>query len=70
MSLKTKTNLKRREFTKDFKLKVLAELEAGSSLAQLARKHQLHPNTISEWRKQYRKHKDRAFAGRGNAYSD
>lgn len=70
MSLKTKTNLKRREFTKDFKLKVLTELEAGASLAQLARKHQLHPNTISEWRKQYRKYKDRAFAGRGNAYSD
>jgi transposase len=70
MSLKTKANLKRREFTKEFKLKVLAELDSGMGLAQVARKYQLHSNTIRNWRKQSRKYKDRAFAGRGKAYTE
>ena len=70
MSLKTKANLKRRKFTKEFKLKVLAELDGGMGLAQLARKYQIHPNTIRGWRKQSRKYKDRAFAGRGKAYTE
>ncbi len=70
MSLKTKANLKRRDFTKEFKLKVLAELDSGMRMAQLARKYQVHPNTILNWRKQSRKYKDRAFAGRGKAYTD
>jgi hypothetical protein len=36
MSLKKKVNIKRRDFTKDFKLKVLAEVEAGIGLTQVA----------------------------------
>jgi transposase len=70
MSLKAKANLKRRQFTKDFKLKVLAELDGGLGLAQVSRKYQVHPNTIRNWQKQSRKYKDRAFAGRGKAYTD
>jgi transposase-like protein len=71
MSLKKKVNLKRREYTEEFKLKVLAEVEAGIGLAQVARKYQVHPNTIRTWRRQARKYyKDRAFAGRGKAYTD
>jgi transposase len=70
MSLKRKVNLKRREFTKEFKLKVLAEVDAGIGLAQVARKYQVHPNTISTWRRQARKYKDRAFAGRSKAYTE
>lgn len=65
MSLKIKANLNRREFTKEFKLKVLAELDGGMGIAQVSRKYQIHPNTIRGWRKQSRKYKDRAFAGRG-----
>ena len=70
MSLKSRPKLKRRDFTKEFKLKVLAELDGGMGLAQLSRKYQIHPNTIRGWRKQSRKYKDRAFAGRGKAYTD
>lgn len=70
MSLAKKANLKRREFSKEFKLKILAELDSGLGLAQVARKYQLHPNTIRQWRSQARKYKDRAFAGRGKAYSE
>jgi transposase len=70
MSLKKKANLKRREFTKEVKLKVLAELDGGLGMAQVTRKYQVHPNTIRGWRKQSRKYKDRAFAGRGKSYTD
>jgi transposase len=70
MSLKKITGRQRREFTKEFKLNILAELDGGLGMAQVARKYQVHPNTIRNWRKQSRKYKDRAFAGRGKAYTD
>src|SRR5688572_576133 len=62
--------IKRRQFTKDFKLHVLRELEAGTSIAQAARQHQLHPNVIRKWRDQFARYGDRAFAGNGHAYTD
>ena len=62
--------LKRRQFSKDFKLRILRELEAGKSLAQASREHQVHANTIREWRRQHHKYAERAFAGNGRAYTD
>lgn len=62
--------LKRRVFTRDFKLRIIREIEAGKSQAEAAREHQVSANTISKWRRQYRKYRDRAFAGNGNAYTD
>lgn len=60
--------LKRRQFTKEFKLKIVHEIEAGKSQTQIAR--QLNPNTIARWRQEYRKYKDQAFAGPGKPYTD
>jgi len=37
-------SLKRREFTREFKLSVISEVDAGKSLAQVARKYQLDPS--------------------------
>lgn len=62
--------IKRRQFTKDFKLQVIREIEAGETLAQAAREHQLHPNTIIKWRKLHQQYAGRAFAGNGSAYTD
>lgn len=62
--------LKHREFTRAFKLRVIREVEAGKSLSQVARKHQLSPSQLCKWRTLYRKHKDEAFAGKGRAYSE
>ena len=62
--------VKRRTFTRDFKLKVIREVEAGKSQAQVAREYQVTENTISKWRRQHRQYQDRAFAGRGQAYTD
>ena len=63
-------SLKKREFTKEFKLQVVHEVDAGKPQAQVARQHQVNPNTIAKWRKLYKKHKDKAFAGHGKAYTD
>lgn len=63
-------SVKRRSFTRDFKLQIIREVEAGKSQAQAAREYQITENTISKWRKQHRKYNDRAFAGRGHAYTD
>ena len=62
--------LKRRTFTREFKLQVIREVEAGKTLAQVARDYQLSDNTISKWRRELHKYKERAFAGRGHAYTD
>ena len=43
---------KRRTYTREFKLKVIGEIEAGKSQAQAAREYQLTETTIYKWRKQ------------------
>ena len=62
--------VKRRTFTREFNLKVIREVEAGKSQAQVAREYQITDNTISKWRRQHRQYQDRAFAGGGHAYPD
>jgi transposase len=60
----------RRSFTKEFKTNVLREIDAGLTIAQAARKFEVHPETVRLWRSQERKYGDRAFAGNGNACAD
>ena len=62
--------LKRRQFTREFKLQVLREVEAGKSVAQASREHQLHPTLISKWQKQHSQYAEHAFAGNGHIYKD
>lgn len=60
----------RRQFTKEFKLHVIREVEAGKPLAHASREHELHPNLIRKWQAQYAQYGQQAFAGNGKAYSD
>ena len=60
--------LKRRRFTRDFKLHVLREIEAGKTIAQAAREHEIHPNLITRWRSLRDLYSQQAFAGNGNIY--
>ena len=62
--------LKRRQFTRDFKLQVLREVEAGKSLAQVAREYQVHTNLIRKWQQQHQQYAAQAFAGNGQAYTE
>ena len=61
--------LKRRQFTREFKLQVLREIEAGKSIAQAAREHQVHPTLIGRWQKQQTQYAQQAFAGNGHVYT-
>ena len=60
----------RRSFDKEFKYHILREIDAGTTVASVAREHGVHPETIRLWKRQQRKYGDRAFAGNGNSYSD
>jgi transposase len=61
--------LRRRQFIRDFKLQVLYEIEAGKSIAQASREHQIQPSLISKWQKQHSQYQERAFGGNGNTYT-
>lgn len=60
----------RRQFTKEFKLEVLHEVEAGLSLAEASRRYEVHPNLIRKWRELYQENGDQAFAGHGRMYRE
>lgn len=44
----------KRKFTTQFKLKVVLEvLKEKETLAVISKRHELHPNQISDWKKQF-----------------
>jgi transposase-like protein len=45
--------LRRREFTKEFKLQLLREAEVNGNAASVARKHEINPRLLARWKKQY-----------------
>lgn len=61
--------MKRRRFTKEFKLEILRELE-GKTLAQVCREHDLVPNVVSRWKKEYDSNPHQAFSGNGNLWKN
>ena len=60
--------LKRRRFSREFKLHVVHEIEGGKLIAQLAREYQLSPNMVLRWKQEHRKNAEEAFQGNGNLY--
>ena len=45
---------KRRKFSSEFKLKVILEsLKERSTMTELCQKHELHPNQVSKWKKDF-----------------
>ncbi len=53
----------RRKFSADFKAKVVIEaLRERNTIEELARKHELHPNQISMWKKEFIDHAAMAFS--------
>lgn len=59
----------KRRFTKEFKLSILRELES-KKLAEVCRIHDLHPSTVSGWRKDYEANPKEAFKGHGNIWKE
>ena len=58
---------KRSEFNRDFKLSILNELNLKKAV-EVCREHNLHPNLISRWRKEFNQNPGKAFSGRGNLW--
>ena len=55
--------MNRRKFTSKFKTKVVLEaLSERYSMAQLAERYQLHPNQISQWKRQFLDNAETVFA--------
>ena len=61
--------MKRRIFSREFKLSLLQELESKSA-AQICREQELHPVLLSSWKRDYEKDPAHAFSGRGNAWKE
>jgi len=60
----------RRQFSREFKVQVIREIEAGKTVAQAAREYQLGPNLIGRWQKQHAEYGQCSFAGAGHAYTE
>src|SRR5262249_13268567 len=70
MSLKTKKNLKRRDFTKEFILKVLAELDGGMGMANSPASAKFIPTRSPAGEIKLVNIKTSPFVGRGKTCSD
>lgn len=59
--------LKRRRFTREFKLQMVQEVEAGKTLVQAAHEYQVQSTLIRRWQKEHLQHAEQAFSGNGNS---
>ena len=56
---------KRRKFSAEFKARVALEALVGDkTLAELAARHDVHPNMIAQWKRQAKESLPEAFAGK------
>lgn len=55
----------RRTFTKEFKLAAVRRLEAGVSMAEVARALEVSPNVLHRWVREFRQAPGNAFPGYG-----
>jgi transposase len=60
----------RQRFDRGFKISVVAELEGGKPLSQIAREYGVHPRLPSRWRDELAEDPEKAFSGNGNRYKD
>lgn len=60
----------RRKFSKELKLEVVREINAGKSVPAAAREHAVHSQLIYKWLDAHKKYEGKAFAGNGKAYKD
>ena len=45
-------SLRRRQFTRDFKLKLVQEYESGKGIAELSRLYEVNPSMVYRWRRE------------------
>lgn len=57
--------LSRRQFTREFKLTAIRQLEQGISISEVARALEVNPNVLHRWRREFRQGPGNAFPGLG-----
>jgi transposase-like protein len=58
--------LSRRKFTREFKLAAVRRLEAGVSMAEVARGLEVSPNVLHRWQREFRQAPGNAFPATGS----
>ena len=61
---------KRKQYSREFKIQVLREIENGTPVSQLSRQHGIHESLIHKWKRQYNADPQNAFSGPGRASTD
>ena len=62
--------LSRRKFTKEFKIAALRQIDAGASIAAVARSCEINPNLLHRWRRDFQQSPEQAFPGLGMKRAD
>jgi transposase-like protein len=57
--------LSRWQFTKEFELAAVRQLERGVSIAEVARGLEVNANVLHRWRREFRQGRGNAFPGNG-----
>jgi len=60
----------RRNFSQEFKLQIVKELEGSKTLAQVVREYEIDHGVVGRWYREYRKYGDNAFLGNGHTYKE
>jgi transposase len=55
----------RRKFTREMKLAAVQRMDAGVSVAEVARAFEVNPNVLHRWRREFREGPGNAFPGLG-----
>ena len=58
---------KRKQYSREFKIQLLREIESGTPVSQLSRQHEIHESLIHKWKRQYSADPQNAFSGPGRA---
>lgn len=61
---------KRRKHTREFKLQVTREADAGTPVAELCRRYELAPSLIAKWRQKLKEEPANPFPGQGSRTTD
>ena len=62
--------LSRRKFTKEFKIAALRQIDAGASIAAVARSCEINANLLHRWRRDFQRAPEHAFPGLGKKRAD
>lgn len=59
----------RREYSREFKIQLMREVDAGRRIVEVARQYQISPHMVEKWCALWRTQGDAAFSGRGRRES-